>query len=393
MRINFKLRVFYNIVLLLFGLAPLRALADETPSITVRTTGPGSITVNWSHSGVEVDYFNVQREDPPYSDSAILTRYTTPAPVGQMNDLGLKPSTTYKYRVCAVSGNSPTCSGWASATTLNAPPPTPHTGGTSGGTQTQQQPTYQLRTPILTATPADAFSIYLNWAQGGDLSTDSHTLGDVQLYRDRQITYDLKESGGNFIVIYKDQGPMYHAATKQWTGQNLRPNTGYYYQVCFIGTGNATGQKNCSNSLTAMGTPVVPTAPANVTFSKRQIATGNIRTPFGAASGALRSVIFVNWRAPDLRKNEIPGQFITVEREDRVMTRGKGLRTQLFANAWVEINRMIAKSDPTSATVDLTSPARPPSATDTPGNNYRLCAVVPALGAAGKVCSPPTTVP
>ena len=392
MRSNFKLRVFYSITLLLFGLAPLRTLADETPSIAVRTTGPGSITVNWSHSGVDVDYFNVQREDPPYSDSTIVTRYTTPAPVGQMNDLGLKASTTYKYRVCAVSGNTPTCTGWASATTLNAPPPTPHAGGTSGGTQ--QQPTYQLRTPTLTAKPHGAFAIDLNWAQGGDFSIDSHTLGDVQLFRDRQLTYDTKEYGSNVAnYIYTDQGPMYHAATRQWTGQNLRPNTGYYYQVCFIGMGDAAGQTKCSNSLTAMGTPVVPTAPANVTFSKRQIATGNIRTPFGAASGALRSVIFVNWRAPDLRKNEIPGQFITVEREDRVMTRGKGLRTQLFANAWVEINRMIAKSDPTSATVDLTSPARPPSAMDTPGNTYRVCALVPALGAAGKVCSPATTVP
>jgi len=390
MRSNFKLRVFYNITLLLFGLAPLRALADEVPSISVRTTGPGSITVNWSHSGVDVDYFNVQRGDPPYSDSTILTRYATPAPVGQMNDLGLKPSTTYKYRVCAVSGNTPTCSGWASATTLNAPPPTPHTGGASGGTQ--QQPTYQLRTPTLTAKPHGAVGIDLNWAQGGDLSTDSHTLGNVQLYRDRQVTYDAKEYGG-YTANYIDMGPMYHAATKQWTGQNLRPNTGYYYQVCFIGTGDAIGQTKCSNSLTAMGTPVVPTAPANVTFSKRQIARGKSRSPLGAASVALSTVIFVNWRAPDLRKNEIPGQFITVEREDRVVTGGKGIRTQMFSNAWVEINRIIAKSDPTAATVDLTSPARSPSAMDTPGNNYRVCALVPSLGVAGKVCSPPTTVP
>lgn len=391
MRNKFFIGVLFSVILLAVGFEPQRALADEVPSISVRTTGPGSITVNWSHSGVDVDYFNVQREDPPYSDSTILTRYTTPAPVGQMNDLGLKASTPYKYRVCAVSGNTPTCSGWASATTLNAPP---HTGGTSGGTQTQQQPTYQLRTPTLTATPHGAVAIDLNWAQGGDFSIDSHTLGDVQLFRDRQVTYDTKEYGSNVANFrYTDQGPMYHAATRQWTGQNLRPNTGYYYQVCFIGMGEASGQTKCSNSLTAMGTPVVPTAPANVTFSKRQIARGKSRSPLGAASVALSTVIFVNWRAPDLRKNEIPGQFITVEREDRVVTGGKGVRSQMFSNAWVEINRITAKGDPTAATVDLTSPARSPSAMDTPGNNYRLCALVPALGAAGKVCSPPTTVP
>jgi hypothetical protein len=305
-----------------------------------------------------------------------------------MNDLGLNASTTYNYRVCAVNDNTPTCSGWTSATTLKAPA---SAGGNSGGTP-KQQPTYPLRTPFLTAQPHGAVAIDLNWAQGADLTVDSHTLGNVQLYRDRQITFDAKEYGG-YTANYTDTGPMYHAATKQSTGQNLRPNTGYYYQVCFIGTGDAAGQTQCSNSLTAMGTPVVPTAPANVTFSKRQVATGNIRSPLGAASGAFRTVIFVNWRAPDLRKGEIPGQFITVEREDRVMTVGKGVRSQLFGNAWVEINRINAKGDPIEATVDLTSPVRSPSAADTPGNSYRVCALVPALGTAGKVCSPPTTVP
>jgi len=100
----------------------------------------------------------------------------------------------------------------------------------------------------------------------------------------------------------------------------------------------------------------------------------------------------VSWRKPDFSKGEIPGQFITVEREDRVITGRKGvIASQQFVNAWMEISRIRAKGDPTSVAVDVT-PAGPELGTKT-GNNYRLCAVVPALGAAGKACSAPVTVP
>ena len=100
-----------------------------------------------------------------------------------------------------------------------------------------------------------------------------------------------------------------------------------------------------------------------------------------------------NWR-----NTGIPGQFITVEREDQVVQGGggkAGLKRSLRGPAWIEMERTKAKDDPTTLVVDLTSEIQNPlqNPLTQPGNSYRLCAVVPRLGAAGKVCSAPTTVP
>lgn len=377
MRKNLIRGFLYSITLLAFGSASLRALAQEVPSISVRPNSPGWITVYWSHSGFNVSYLYLDRQDLPSPYKLGL------GASGQITDAGLHPSTTYKYRVCAVYGNSPTCSGWASATTF-PPQSSPPSNSSSGGTPPPPPPKHQLRTPNLTATSTAPNFITLHW---GSDSSDLYTLGNVQLYRDGQITYDAKKYGG-FVADYSDGGKMYDSATKQWSGQPLRPNTEYSYKVYFIGFGEAQGQTTWSKDIIAIGKPIAPTAPGNVLFNK-------IRVPGGrrGVAATLRTVINVSWRNPDISKGEIPGQYITVEREDRVMTGGKAVLSRLFTNAWIQILPPIkAKGDPTETALDLTSPG-PPNPMDHPGNNYRVCSLVPALGAAGKVCSPPTTVP
>jgi hypothetical protein len=383
-----------------------------------------------------VSYFTIQRQDPPYSDKSIVNAFTTAAPSGQWTNAGLNANTTYNYRVCAVSGNSPTCSGWASAKTQAAPPTSP--SGTVAPIITGHDDAPDRIT--IRWTSSESYGSYnVRWAEKGlaeaqdevgtSGTTGAHTVGGLQPNRvytfkvqgchrtlygsscgywsailqvttpvplpppptapvlsasspdprriiiswsvsaDQQITHTLIQRDG---ATYRDSA----GAIIQLDDQAVRPNTEYRYRVCLTNR-VATA---CS-ALTAIGKPIIPSVPVNMTFNK-------IRVPSGRPGVAmtLSPVISVTWR-----DGEIPGLFITVEREDRVMTGAKAAVSRMFTTAWIEIQRIKAKNE-TGTMVDITSTglANP---TDTPGNNYRVCAVVPALGNAGKVCSAPTTVP
>ncbi len=383
MRHSFSPKFLFGITLLALTSALLPAFGDEPPSVQAYPNSPGWITVMWEHPGTDVYWFDVYRQNPDKSTQFVVRSYNR---TDNHTDKGLQPDTLYKYSVCAVYAYSQSCSDWVSAKTMPPPPPPPSNGTVQNAPQT---PKHQLRTPNLTATSNAPNFITLHW---GSDSSDLYTLGNVQLYRDGRITYDSKKYGG-FTADYNDGGRMYDSTTKQWTGQPLRPNTEYTYKVCFIGFNEAEGQIICSREIVAMGQPIAPTVPANVAISKSRIPVPTRGPGRLAAAVALRTVIFANWRSPDPTKGEIPGQFITVERLDRVITGNRNrIAASMFANAWIEIDRIKAKGDPTSLSVDIT-PSGLPNPTDTPGNSYRLCAVVPALGAGGKVCSAPATLP
>jgi hypothetical protein len=370
-----RLVFFCGLVLLVLGLIATSAQAQEAPRIDLRANAPGWITVYWEHTGKDVYSFVIERQDPPYSDNNIL-------PVGQssnntdsLTDKNLRADTTYKYRVCAVYAYNRTCSDWKSARTL--PPPPPPSGGSSGGTSSK--PKHELRTPNLKATTNHPLMILLHW---GSDSSDLYTLGNVQLYRDGQIAYDAKKYGG-FAADYQDNGKLYDSANQQWTGQSLRANTEYTYKVCFIGFSEAEGETKCSTEITVMGQPVAPTALGDVSISKSLLTRG-VRNASGSSRivGSVRitTLISAKWRNTDL-----PGQFITLERENRVQ-----LDRMRVGPAWDEIARISAKSAPTEASADITSSG--PELGTQHLNNYRVCAVVPALKSAGKVCSPPVAV-
>jgi hypothetical protein len=221
--------------------------------------------------------------------------------------------------------------------------------------------------------------ITLHW---GSDSSDLYTLGNIQLYRDGQLTFDDKKYGG-FIADYEDNGKLYDSASQQWTGQPLRANTQYTYKVCFIGFSDADGETKCSNEITAMPQPIAPTALADVSISKSSGARGVRNASANSrivGSVRIATLISARWRNTDL-----PGQFITIERENRVQ-----LDRLRVGPAWDEIARISAKSAPTEASADIT-PNGPELGTQHL-NNYRVCAVVPALKSAGKVCSPAVTV-
>lgn len=352
----------FTLTLLAFGSVTESVKGQEPPSVRVQANAPGWITVLWEHTGQDVYYFVIERQDAPYTDSSVFLIAQSENRTDSVTDKNLKADTLYKYHVCAVYADHRTCSDWVSAKTLSPPPPPPSSGGSSGGAP--PPPAHPpIRTPDLTATSDHPLTITLHW--GDDQSRE---LKNIQLFRNGQVVYDyqkIKEEfgGGSAGPDYRDVVP--------------RANTKYTYKVCFISLYYIDDTK-CSAEITASGKPVAPTAPASVTVSQNK-STGNPRD----LTARIRTFVTAHWRNATAREGFIPGQLITLEREDRVQ-----LDRLRVGPAWVEIKQISAApnpNDPTEIIVDVT-PEGPELLTQR-GNNYHVCAVVPVLGAAGKVCS------
>jgi hypothetical protein len=167
------------------------------------------------------------------------------------------------------------------------------------------------------------------------------------------------------------------------------------YKVCFTSIYDET---KCSKEITASGKPVAPTAPVGVTISQDK-SQGNAHDP----TARIGAIITARWRNTD-----IPGQFITLEREGRVplplstVDREGRVQTNQPSSklAWIEIKRINSsyvpcpparcpEHDEQGSTTELTVDTTPEGLQLRIewGNSYRVCAIVPALGAAGKVCS------
>jgi hypothetical protein len=100
-----------------------------------------------------------------------------------------------------------------------------------------------------------------------------------------------------------------------------------------------------------------------------------------------KQLISVSWRNTD-----IPGQFIIVEALDTTVPGDailNGAAISAPKKVWVEAMRVNAKSDPTSAELNV---ARSVISTEISLNTYRVCAVVPSLDDRGKVCSEQVTI-
>jgi hypothetical protein len=119
-------RLAFGAILLLSMVASVNrtAVADggEQPlNVVAFPNAPGLITLTWSHSGDDVYWFVVEQESP-------YVFWQVNHDTSAWSVTGLTPSTTYRYRVCAVYDFNRVCSdengvGWASVTTFA--PPTP----------------------------------------------------------------------------------------------------------------------------------------------------------------------------------------------------------------------------------------------------------------------------
>jgi len=370
------------------GLLSIAAAAQETPSIRVQANAPGWVTVCWEHTGQDVYYWVIERQSAPYRDDSVALVAQSQNRTDCVTDKGLQAGTLYKYHVCAVYAASRTCTDWVSVTTMAAPGTPP-----SKPSNPPPPPPYVLRTPRLTATSNNGSVITLHIDKGAD---DLYVIGNVQIFRDGKITYDALEyagQGNGWNSDYTDGGKMYHKATNQATGEALQPNTQYTYKACLIGYDKAAGQTKCSNQITAMPMAIPPSAPSDVVIKKDRLPSGSPRTSKVAAL-TWRNVVVANWRKMVFPPDVTP-QYITLERLDSgLVRRGTGPTAVVTAQrtpVWIELQRELAKPRPALTTADITQP--PVTTLVKPGNQYRVCAVVPALGDKGKVCSAPTTLP
>jgi hypothetical protein len=420
----FRLAFFFGFAVLAFGYAPTKGYAQETPSISVQSNAPGWVTIVWEHSGKSASHFLVERQEPAYT-------WVYETNVGKHTDMGLKASTTYNYRVCAVdSADKATCSPWIRVTTM-AP-----------------ESSTILSIPVITRQEATPDRISLSWSSTtsygsfnvrwsekgrpavqvnvkGNINSGSYEVRNLQpgrsyvfgiqgcqrglfnsscsLWRTVEITTPLpppppptapvvtvSSSNGRQIVltwgineaeritrtVVERDGRLLseRAAATNRLDDTVRPNTEYTYRVCLK---NQSGTA-CSNTVTAMAKPVAPSALANVNFTQSRFS-GASGGRLSRESALIKSIIRATWRNTDT-----PGQFITLEREDRVP-----LDRIRVGPSWVEVKRLSAKNDPTEIWTDL-KPAGTELGTRH-GNSYRVCAVVPALGRAGMTCSSPFT--
>jgi hypothetical protein len=372
----------FSLILLAFASVTKPVNGQEPPRTLVQVNSPGWVTVSWEHTGEGVYWFEVHRQDPPYTENSYVPVAKSENRTDSVTDKNLKANTVYKYRVCAVYAYNWTCADWVSVRTLSAPT---SSSGTPSGSAPPPPVQPPFATPQIRATrDQDPSWLLLDWsgdpgwqeyAKWGNPPTPTYQhpqLKQVELYKD--IAGNSKSSKPfydalGWIVQSENGGGVVSLLS-------LRPsilrNTAYTFKVCFT----TNDERKCSKEITASGKPVAPTAPVGVVLTQDQT--------LGVKAG---------WSNPD---NFIPGQFITLEREDGVPTplrtmdsRGRVQTEQSqLKPTWIQIGKINDYPDPVYPN-EITADA-PPTGLQLrteKGNNYRVCALVPELGAAGKVCS------
>jgi hypothetical protein len=325
----------------------------DAPEITVHfSNAPGWIVLGWVHSFEDVYGFIVERMEPSGVINEVLN---VNSPTDAFVDKLLEPATTYNHRVCAVYDYGLEWSDWVPTTTM-----APQEQSGSGSNQPSAPPPPPLSTPVLTARATGTRNILLEWDYDY-----ADRLTSMALYRDDVFIFD-GAIPGNFTSSRPDLTP--------------RANTEYTYKLCFS---NPDEQDKCSEPVIAKGLPVAPTAPVDVSVYRNPASSQS------SSSGAFmlrpRHTMTISWRNTD-----VPGQFITVESLDTFP--GEALSGGLLyagpQERWIEATRVIAKNDPTSLTIDI--PLSVIATTQL--TKFRVCAVVPELGDAGKACSVPVTL-
>jgi hypothetical protein len=345
-------------VLLFAGAAAADGEDLEKPVAFAFGVAPGSVSVNWEHSGSGVAYYTVTRESPYQVWGNVSAEQRN------LFDSNLQPNTEYRYFVCAYFADligSYSCSEWSEPARTHAP--APPAGGSPGGTPPPaSQPPAPAFTPVLTAKPHGGAQVYLTW---NTPPAGSIALTRVPLYRDGEEIYQALEPG-NLDGDHVD---------------TVRPNSTHRYMLCYEGP--AIGER-CSAEVVAGPQPVTPTAPAGLRAAEVLISGG--RTPDGSIILRPQHRVSFDWRNTD-----IPGVFITVERQDVKIARNPDPNSpvgHIRQSIWSELARLNAKENPTSATVDAPDTSNPALE---PGESYRVCALVPVLGDTGKVCTQPIT--
>ena len=222
-------------------------------------------------------------------------------------------------------------------------------------------------TAEVTATVISGAQIDLRWQ-----NPPGEWLGQIDrvtVQRDRQV---ITAATGLDIIR------TYHV------DRTFRPNGGpFRYQVCL--TYVAPWGEQCGAEVSATPSPRTPTAPTDLKAERQTLPGGR------GANGILlqpHQRVRLTWT-----NTSVPGAATTIEREDRrarTNTDPASPVGMVSQTVWTEVTRLTAV-ERHSAEVDVPASPDAASATLQIGKTYRVCAIVPALGPAGRVCSATVT--
>src|SRR5438105_15637957 len=102
MRHNTIMVFLFGLVLLAFGAVTESVNGQEPPRTLVQANSPGWITVSWEHTGEDVYYFVIERQDAPYTDNSVFLIARSENRTDSVTDKNLMADTLYKYHACAV---------------------------------------------------------------------------------------------------------------------------------------------------------------------------------------------------------------------------------------------------------------------------------------------------
>jgi hypothetical protein len=420
-----------------FGVSGLDA--QQKPVVTgIVSNAPGMVTIQWVHAGPVGVGFRVERKAP-------AGVFPTAPHQRLFTDLNLTPATVYEYRVCAgdFNTNAVACSDWVSVRTQDPEPPPRQRTPPNVRVSVEGMRDGEAR---VSWTANDPFDYYqLRYGPAGRPGEERQLAERIGPPRSRASQWTLRQLRPGAQYLVKVQGcmragvvrssssctnwtavefqaalepperPVIRIHTPQrgprriplrwtlggvveqvhatrngaavfrdqritsWIDERVRPNTEFTYRVC---ARNAAGEA-CSEPLRASGTPIPPSAPTGLTVTR-------VRLPTAQSSGEiLREVpqtggetAFLRWsNAAGARY--VPGRYLVAERLV-LGPDGRGPFAQIVGS-WVEVGRVDAARDPTVISIPM---LRVIGA----GNQYRVCAVVPGLGASGRACSAPATL-
>jgi hypothetical protein len=258
-------------LLLSLGAPPAAAVGIERPIVTAAyANAPGAITLAWKHSGIGVFSFVVEEASGAFVFADAGKRIWTV--------VGLTPSTTYRFHVCAVYDYNRVCSdeggvGYAPVTTMppEAPRPTPRPNPAPPPAPPKPV-ALALPAPIIKAELRKTFPdradspylVHLTWRNPVDAAQLS-LLKRMDWYRNGKYF----NSSSKLLPTFEDARDPY--ATQR-------------YRLCIENDVN----RICSNEVTiaaVQGKPLPPVAPQPVTPAPLPSKNALPASAFTCASG------------------------------------------------------------------------------------------------------------
>lgn len=238
---------------------------SQVAGLSVSTISDSQLNLAWTQNNEpDLDHYNIYRSS---SSGFTATPGTTP-PSGTSNtnsyvNTGLKPSSTYYYRVAAVdkSGNIGSLSVEKSGTTAAPPPDTTPPAQVTG----------------LAITTKSTTQLVLAWTQNSEGDLDHYNI--------------YKGTSPNFAVTLGSTIPVATSSTNSYQSAGLEPSTTYYYKVAAVddsgNIGKISSEKSGTTASSTVNTPIDKTAPSKVKgLSVKSVSNSELKLKWTAVKAS-----------------------------------------------------------------------------------------------------------